>query len=82
MQEKRLNLRVRGPGEKPFLGVRRSNRTESSYPGQHNQYPGGVAQENQLLVRPIPSSHKELGEPGERPPGWSTYQLGPGLHTL
>ena len=33
-------------------------------------------------VRPISPSHRELREQGGGPPGWSTDQVGPGIHTL
>ena len=36
-----------------------------------------------LGVRPISPSHKELrGTRKGGPPGWSTDQVGPGVHTL
>ena len=73
---KRLNLRVRGPGEKPSWGETRSIGTEGSHPGKESwSDSGGEAH--------IPQSLGTKGnQEGWPSAGWGTDQVGPEVHTL
>ena len=73
---KRLKLGVRGPGEKPSWGEIRSSGTGGGYPWHESwSVSGGEAH--------IPQSLGTKGnQEGGSPAGWSTDQVGPGVHTL
>ena len=73
---KRLNLGVRGPGEKPSWGETRSIGTEGSHPGKESW---SVSGGEPHIPQSLGTEGNQEGWPSA---GWSTDQVGPGVHTL
>ena len=72
---KRLNLGVRGPVEKPSWGKTKSSGTGGSHPGEKSW---SVSKGEAYIPQSLGTKGNQVGWPR----GWSTDQVGPGVHTL
>ena len=70
---KRLNLGVRGPVEKPSWGETRSSGTRGSHRGEESW---SVSRGEAYIPQSLGTKGNQVGWPR----GWSTDQVGPGLH--
>ena len=73
---KRLKLGVRGPGEKPSWGETRAIGTEGSHPGKESW---SVSGGEPHIPQSLGTKGNQEGWPSA---GWSTDQVGPGVHTF